>query len=137
MFVDEQSERELGNWDRVKGLTRKIRRQIQWEKQQSRIKHLEEELWFDVKKAKTGFVPDHSKLAGEDGKVLTSDKRPDRLADYFEKVQWAINDERDKEVKTNKLFREGANTNEGRITLEELRITVMKFKTLSRQDQMA
>ena len=76
-------QRELGNWDRVKGLTRKLRRQISKERRENTKKHLEEELWYDIEKAKTGFVPNHTKLSNEKGEVITSEERPDRLADHF------------------------------------------------------
>ena len=45
---------------------------------------MEEELWYDIKKAKTGVVPNHTKLSNEEGEVITSEERPDRLADHFE-----------------------------------------------------
>ena len=61
------------------------------EKNFYRIKHFEEELWYDINKAKIGFVPNHTKLIKEDGKIANSKERPDCLADYFEKKQWGIN----------------------------------------------
>ena len=75
----------------------------------SKIIHLEQELWFDVKKAKTAFVPKHTKMTDRDGKILTSDMRPDRFADHFEKVQWAINADRNTTTRTTKLFGQEAN----------------------------
>ena len=46
------------------------------EKNFYRIKHVEEELWYDIKKAKTGFVPNHTKLFKEDGKMPLQKKDP-------------------------------------------------------------
>ena len=89
---------------------------------------MEEELWFDIKKAKTGFVPNHTKLADDGGKVITSEGRPDRLADYFEKKQWAIDDDRDKETQTGRLFQEEAGTRTDEIDMGELVRTLKKFK---------
>ena len=71
-------------------MTKTIRRQVEIEKNYYRIKHFEEELWYDMKRANMGFVPNHTKLIKEDGKVANSKERPDCLADYFEKKQWGI-----------------------------------------------
>ena len=88
---------------------------------------MEEELWYDIKKAKTGFVPNHAMLSNEKEEVITSEERPDRLADHFELKQWAIDHDRCKNVRTRKIFAE-AGTDTGRITVEQLRITINKFK---------
>ena len=44
------------------------------------IKNLEECLWYDIKKAKTGFVPNHVKLRKTDGSIAQSNERPEVLA---------------------------------------------------------
>ena len=50
-----------------------------------KIKNLEEELWYDIKKAKRGSVPSHAKVADADGNVAKSKERHEILADHFEK----------------------------------------------------
>ena len=61
------------------------------------MKDLEDNLWFDIKKAKASFVPSHTKLLDEKGEPIKSCDRPYILADHFEKKQWAIN-ERNRET---------------------------------------
>ena len=97
---------------------------------------MEEELWYDIKKAKTGFIPNHTKLSNERGEVITSEERPDRLADNFEHKQWAIDDDRCKNVRTRKIYAE-AETDTGRISVEELKITTKKFKNNNRLKLLA
>ena len=70
MFKTRQRLKEEGEHDRVKQMTAMIRRRIKKERLDTKIKHLEEELWFDIKKAKRGFVPNHSKLANNSGEVI-------------------------------------------------------------------
>ena len=128
LWKERQEQKQLGNWDRAKGITRKIRRQMIKEKRENTKRHMEEELWYDIKKAKTGFMPNHTKLSNEKGEVITSDQRPDVLADYFEKVQWAIDEGREKEVRKERITSEEAVTETGEITIEELKRTIKKFK---------
>ena len=94
MFETRQRLKDEEKWSRAKAMTRKIRKQLQKERLDNDIKHLEEELWFDIKKAKTQFMPTHMKLTNEKGDIIKSNERPDRLADHFEHKQWAIDDNR-------------------------------------------
>ncbi len=55
-------------------------------KHESNRQHLEEQLWYDIKKAKLGFIPSHTKLCDKQGNPIESRYRPDQLADYFEKI---------------------------------------------------
>ena len=59
--------------------------------------------------------------------MITSEERPDRLADHFELKQWAIDDERCKNVRTRRIVGV-ADTDTGRISVGELRITVRKLR---------
>ena len=65
------------------------------------IQNLEECLWHDIKRAKTGFVPNHVKLKKPSG--ATSEERPEVLADYFEQKQWEIEENREKRVRRTKI----------------------------------
>ena len=82
LVQNRQKLRDEGNFQATDWMTKVIRKQVKMEKNFYRIKHLEEELWYDIKKAKTGFVPNHTKLLKDDGKIATSKERPDCLADY-------------------------------------------------------
>ena len=90
---------------------------------------MEEELWFDIKKAKRGFVPNHSKMSNTKNEVIKSNEKPNRLADYFEKTQWAIDENRDKTVPTRKLFDTCAEFKTTKFQIEELEIVLKKSKT--------
>ena len=107
MFETRQRLKEEGNFSRCKIMTQRIRRAIRKERLENNIRHLEEELWYDIKKAKRGFVPNHTKLAKE-SKVIRSVERPEVLADYFENIQWAIDNEREQRVNSYRFFSECA-----------------------------
>ena len=70
----------------------------------------------------------HTKLFKDDGKNATSKERPDCLADYFAKKQWGIDHDRDKSVRTTKLFEFMSNINTEKITMDELIDTVKLCK---------
>ena len=100
-----------------------------------RIQHLEEELWFDIKKAKKNFMPSHTKIADGENLVLRSDEKPDRIADYFEKQQWGIDHNREKQVSNSKFYNTTAPVDIGSITIAEVRRILKKnSKTISHQD---
>ena len=92
------------------------------------IKNLEECLWYDIKKAKTGFVPNHVKLRKEDGTIAKSSERPEVLADHFDKKQWGIDNSIPKHPKYVKIFDYTSDINTGEITVGELNITLKKLK---------
>ena len=80
--------KEEDNWEQVKILNKEIKKQVRIDKKNKRIRHLEEELWYDIKKAKTGYLLRHTKLKKEDGEVAKSTERAAVLADFFEAKQW-------------------------------------------------
>ena len=45
-------------------------------------------LRFDIKKAKTGYLPRHTKLKTPNGEIAKSKERAYVLADFFEHKQW-------------------------------------------------
>ena len=59
MMKRRQDLKDIGAWDEVKKQNSEIRKKMVKEKSEQKIKHLEEELWYDIKKAKTSFVPAH------------------------------------------------------------------------------
>ena len=86
MFETRQRLKDEGKHERVKTMTRRIRKQLKKEKLDNKIKHLEEELWFDIKKAKSMFMPNHTKIKDKNKKVAMSHDRRNILADHFENV---------------------------------------------------
>ncbi len=47
-------------------------------------------MWYDVKRAKTGYLPAQTRLFKTDGKVANTAEIPNLLADYFEKRLWGV-----------------------------------------------
>ena len=92
------------------------------------IKNLEECLWYDIKKAKTGFVPNHVKLRKEDGKIARSDERPEVLADYYDHKQWAKPTNTPINKSTIKIFNYTSNVNTNEITRDELYNILKRMK---------
>lgn len=127
LYKEKQKAKDNQEQSKVKGITKAIRRQYARERADLRIKHLEEKIWFDVKRAKTGFVPTHTKLKHEDGKIATSAERPEVLADFDEKKLWKAPEPQTTQ-KIALLHTEKANVEEGSITMEELIAVLKKFK---------
>ena len=98
LFKGRQECKDEQRYDGAKKITNKIRKQLRKERLEKTINELEDNLWHDIKKAKTAFVPSHTKLLNKDKKPCTSDERPEILADYYENEQWAIDDTREKET---------------------------------------
>ena len=46
--------------------------------------------WSQVRKCRKGFAPRPSKLKDSSGKVVDSTSRANTMAEYFERVQWAV-----------------------------------------------
>ena len=83
-----QQKRNDGLWEEERSLTKKIKHKIRRDKRN----HLSEELnkndWKQIKALRKGFSPKFVRLTNDQGQPVSSDKRPDALADYFEKHQW-------------------------------------------------
>ena len=103
LFTEWKKLKSEGKYDLAKKITWKIRKQIRKDRLDNTIKDLEDQLWHDIKKAKTAFVPSHTKLLNKEGVLCTSNERPDILADFFEHTQWAIDHDREKETPSTKL----------------------------------
>ena len=102
LFEERQKHKNDGQYTEAKRLTHKIRKLLRKERTDNNIKNLEDQLWHDIKKAKSTFVPSHTKLKRKDGTVCESRERPHILADYFEQEQWAINHDREKQTSKEK-----------------------------------
>ena len=84
IFLTQESN--LGRRDNLmtpRKATWKIRKQSRKDRLNNTIKDLEDHLWHDIKKAKSAFVPSHTKLLNSEGKPCTSNERPNILAGYY------------------------------------------------------
>ena len=88
LFQKRQILKKQEKWGEVKTLNKAIKKNIRKDERDTRIKYLEEELWYDVKRAKAGYLPKHTKLKKENGEIAKSTERAEVLADFFEKKQW-------------------------------------------------
>ena len=104
MFKERKELYVQNKFTEAKEMTKKIRKQVKIERTEHRIKFLEEDLWFDVKKAKRGFVPTHTKLSHKDGRQAASNERPEILADFFGNTQWKTPPE-NQECRNNLILR--------------------------------
>ena len=84
LFKERQKLKNEHKYEDAKRTTYKIRKPIRKQKTDNNIKNLEDQLWHDIKKAKSTFVPTHTKLRRKDGTICESKERPHILADYFE-----------------------------------------------------
>ena len=50
LIQQRQNLRDQGNFDAAKWMTKTIRKQVKTEKNYYRVKHFEEELWYDIKR---------------------------------------------------------------------------------------
>lgn len=116
-----------GKFDEAKTETKKIRKTIKQERTDLRIKHLEEELWFDVKKAKRGFVPSHTKMSHKDGRIAKSNEKPEILAEYFGDTQWKKPSPQT-EVRSRMIFNETSDIKTRRFDMTELINILKKLK---------
>ena len=139
LFTDRQRRKTEGNYEEAKRITYRIRKRIKKERTDNNIKNLEDHLWHDIKKAKSTFIPSHTKLKRKDGTICESKERPHILADYFENEQWGINHEREKETSNEKRHHNAScsgrtslpgppDISEDKITMEELRAVIKKLK---------
>lgn len=66
-------------------LNKSVRNSIRRDKKKYWAEQLEKGDWQEVKVTKQGFMPKFTKIRDEKGVVVPSSKRPDILADRFEK----------------------------------------------------
>jgi len=123
-----QQARDRCDWNQVKIHTKQIRKSIRKDRTDLLVQNLEECLWYDIKKAKTGFVPNHVKLRKTDNTIARSNERPEVLADHYEKKQWGIDEDRPREFKTAKIFDYCSDIYCGDLEIEELFIILKKLK---------
>ena len=135
LFDKRQIEKENENWEQVKILNKEIKKQVRNDKKNKRIRHLEEELWYDIKKAKTGYLLRHTKLKKEDGEVAKSTERAAVSADFFEAKQWGhgshkanIEREQPHTEERDVIFEHTSDIKVGEFDLEELDIVLKKCK---------
>ena len=70
--------------------------------------------WDRVKQTKNGYKPKHTKVTNIGGDLVPDNLRAEAPAEYFEQVQWKVNDtEEYKQIEIDKehIFEECAKTN--------------------------
>ena len=65
------------------------------------IENLEECVWHDIKKAETGFVPNHVK--NNDGEITKSSERPEVFAERYDQKQRGIGPNRRRHLKNTRI----------------------------------
>ena len=88
LIEEKQKLYEEGNLEELKKMKRKISKSVRKDREAQRIQNFEEELWFDIKRAKAPYLPKHIKLKEKSGETAKTTRRPHILADYFEEKQW-------------------------------------------------
>ena len=137
MIRERQEARERKELDTEWRRNKSVRNSIRRDKKKYWSEQLEKGDWQEVKVTKQGFMPKFTKIRDEKGVVVPSSKRPDILADHFEKKQWGnklTQEEKSahakvKEYRNNKLYPEVASTRVGPYTLEESKRALKKMKT--------
>ena len=79
LFEERDKHNNEEHWEEVRKLTNIIRKQIRKDKKEFLKHNLEEQLWYDIKKAKAGFLPNHTKLKYSTGILIKSTDRPNTL----------------------------------------------------------
>jgi len=120
-----QEARDRFNRDEVKH-TKEILKIVRKGRTTQLINNLEECLRYDIKKAKTSFMPNHVKLRKEDGNIARSNERPEVLADHCGNKQWGIDEERVREKKYTIFFDYESDINCGHTDIEELFVILKK-----------
>ena len=103
MFKNRQRHKDAQEYEEAQKLTNKIGRQLRKERVDKTINGPEDNLWHDIKQARTTFIPSHANLLNNEQKPCTSDERPDISADYFEQTRWAIDNDRDEETNKSRV----------------------------------
>ena len=78
-----------------------------------------------------GFIPGHTKLRNQRGKIVNDRLRADTFAEYYEEVHWAPNDtQNDPEhgVKHEPIYTTCNDINTDQITVEELDQAIKQLK---------
>jgi len=128
LIKDRQKARNVYDWEEVKRHTKLIRKSVRNDRTNQLISNLEECLWYDIKKAKTCFLPNHVKLRKSDGNIARSNERPEVLAEHFGNKQWGIDEERIRQKKLTRIFDYVSEINCEHITIEERFIILKKVK---------
>ena len=76
------------NGEKEKELHENVRNSVKNDKRKYWASLLDWEEWKEVKYTKAGFTAKYTRIRHKNGVVVTSEERPDILADYFENVQW-------------------------------------------------
>ena len=90
-LIDERAEARIAHdWDLERGLNKSIRASAREDRRTWLDKQCEKGEWCAVKRERAGFKTVPGRMRDLEGVLVSSDKRSETLADYYEKVQWRV-----------------------------------------------
>ena len=88
--------------------------------------------WDPIKYFKKGYTAKFTNLKNERGELVNDRRRPDTFADYFEKIQWARNEQIDQQRQetpdTEPIYDTEAEVKQEPFTKEELNDAISRLK---------
>ena len=76
-----QRAKDAGKFEEVRRLSKDIQITIRRDRRDFYNRNFENELWHDIKMAKSSYLPKYTRIRDKDGGIASSDRRPDILAD--------------------------------------------------------
>ena len=133
---DRDAALQANNKDEVVIITKLLKRRARKIRTDDQIQKFKDADWDPVKWQKKGYTPDHTNLINEQGNAVNDRMRPDTFADYFEKVQWAPNEDLELELEVDQQLFEPeepihdtqVEVRQDSFTREELDVAIGKLK---------
>ena len=132
---------ETQNAEQFEELTRQFKKQKRKDKTEQILETLDKDLdcrdqWLGIRRIKTEYKPNPYHRSTKDGKHIRAEERAEEAAKYLHKHQWGrkevgTNQEEEqnrKQWRTDKIIREDTEYDTSKIKLEELKLTIKKFK---------
>ena len=76
----------------MKSITKVLKKKARQIRTKEQINTFKNSEWDPVKQTKNGYKPKHTKMTNIRGKLVPDNLRAEALAEYFEQVQWKVND---------------------------------------------
>ena len=111
------------NEEEAKQITKSIKEVAAQRRTNAQLNEFYAGNWTSVKRARMGFIPGHTKLRNQRGKIVNDRLRADTFAEYYEEIHWAPNDIQNDpghEVRQEPIYTTCNDINTDRITAEEL-----------------
>ena len=120
--------------EEVKRLTRLFNRRARKIRIEEQINKFRDWEWDPIKYFKMGYIARFTNLRNERGELVNDRMRPNTLAYYFERVQWARNHEiyqqRQKDPDVAPIYDTEANVKHNSFTKEELDKATTRFQII-------